>query len=150
MRKGIIYGMLLTAALLVPTNDVELGKMKPVETVSVRMQEERVIVETDTEDTGIGTTIEEALRDLRETTAGTIYLDTAEYLIIDEECKELLPVLLHVVKPNARICERRGDVDVKLVGEFLREHTPEMRLKNWKTGEKLQVLEGKNGRMKLT
>ena len=109
-----------------------------------------MIVETNTEDTGIGTTIEEALRDLRETTAGSIYLDTAEYLIIDEECKELLPVLLHVVKPNARICERRGDVDVKLVGEFLREHTPERRLKNWKTGEKLQVLEGKNGRMKLT
>lgn len=149
MRKGLIYGALLAAALAVPTDAVELGKIKPVETVSIRMLEGNVIVETDTEDSGIGATIEDALQDLRETTAGAIYLDTAEYLIVDQECLDQLPALSRVVKPNVRICERRGDVDVKEAGVFLREHSPKMRLKNWKQGEKLQVLEGENGRMKL-
>ena len=150
MRKGLIYGILLVVALIIPTNDVELGKMKPVETVSVRKEEGNVIVETDTEDSGIGMTLEDALRDLKETTAGSIYLDTATYLIIDQDCQELIPKLYHFLKPNVRVCSRQGDVDIKTVGEFLGEHTPEMKLKDWKAGEKLQVLEGENGRMKLT
>ena len=150
MRKGLIYGILLVVALIIPTNDVELCKMKPVETVSVRTEEGNVIVETDTEDSGIGLTLEDALRDLKETTAGSIYLDTATYLIIDQDCLELIPKLYHSLKPNVRVCRRQGDVDIKTVGEFLGEHTPEMKLKDWKAGEKLQVLEGENGRMKLT
>lgn len=149
MRKVLIYGALLAAALVIPTNDVELGKMKPVETVSIRMQEGKVFVETDTEDSGVGSTLEEALQDLKETTAGVIYLDTADYLIVDQKCQEQMAVLLNTLKPNMRICLRSGDVDMKTVSEFLREHTPEMKLKNWKPGEKMQVLEGENGRMKL-
>ncbi len=61
MRKSFIYALLLTAALLLPKSDVELGKMKPVETVSLRNRDGLVMIETDTEDVGMGITLEAAL-----------------------------------------------------------------------------------------
>lgn len=149
MRKGILYGVLLAAALLAPTDDVELGKMKPVETVSIRTQEGRVLIETDTEDMGSGETLKEALKDLEKTTPGRIYLDTAQYLLIEEEAEGMVPELEAMLKDGTRLCKREGEVDMKTVGEYLRQHTPEMKLKNWKQGDRLQVLTAENGRLKL-
>ena len=149
MRKGIIYGALLTAALLVPSNDVELGKMKSVETVSIRCEKGFVVVETDTEDMGSGETLTEALKDLEETTPGRIYLDTAQYLLIGGEAEGMVSQLKVMLKEGTRLCKREGEVDMKTVGEYLRHHTPEMKLKNWKQGDRLQVLTAENGRLKL-
>lgn len=149
MRKGILYGVLLAAALLAPTDDVELGKMKPVETVSIRTQEGRVLIETDTEDMGSGETFKEALKDLEKTTPGRIYLDTAQYLLIGEEAEGMVPELEAMLKDGTRLCKREGEVDMKTVGEYLRQHTPEMKLKNWKQEDRLQVLTAENGRLKL-
>lgn len=149
MRKGILYGVLLAAALLAPTDDVKLGKMKPVETVSIRTQEGRVLIETDTEDMGSGETFKEALKDLEKTTPGRIYLDTAQYLLIGEEAEGMVPELEAMLKDGTRLCKREGEVDMKTVGEYLRQHTPEMKLKNWKQGDRLEVLTAENGRLKL-
>lgn len=149
MRKGILYGVLLAAALLAPTDDVELGKMKPVETVSIRTQEGRVLIETDTEDMGSGETFKEALKDLEKTTPGRIYLDTAQYLLIGEEAEGMVPELEAMLKDGTRLCKREGEVDMKTVGEYLRQHTPEMKLKKWKQGDRLEVLTAENGRLKL-
>jgi len=149
VRKGILYGVLLAAALLAPTDDVKLGKMKPVETVSIRTQEGRVLIETDTEDMGSGETFKEALKDLEKTTPGRIYLDTAQYLLIGEEAEGMVPELEAMLKDGTRLCKREGEVDMKTVGEYLRQHTPEMKLKNWKQGDRLEVLTAENGRLKL-
>jgi len=149
VRKGILYGVLLAAALLAPTDDVKLGKMKPVETVSIRTQEGRVLIETDREDMGSGETFKEALKDLEKTTPGRIYLDTAQYLLIGEEAEGMVPELEAMLKDGTRLCKREGEVDMKTVGEYLRQHTPEMKLKNWKQGDRLEVLTAENGRLKL-
>jgi len=149
VRKGILYGVLLAAALLAPTDDVKLGKMKPVETVSIRTQEGRVLIETDTEDMGSGETFKEALKDLEKTTPGRINLDTAQYLLRGGEAEGMVPELEAMLKDGTRLCKREGEVDMKTVGEYLRQHTPEMKLKNWKQGDRLEVLTAENGRLKL-
>lgn len=149
MSKWWIYGALLAAALIMPHEDVTLGKMKPVETVSVREEEGLLVIETDTEDMGVGNTIEEALKDLKETTAGNLYLDTATYLLVDQATFELIPELATQLKGTVRICMQSGETDLKLAGEYLREHIPIMELRKWRKGIQLQVLECENGRMKL-
>ena len=149
MRKGLIYGMLFVAALLLPNNAVELGKIIPVETVSVSCRDGLFLIETDTEDLGIGPTLDSALQNLKDTAAGRIYLDTAEYLIAEQNAMEALGPLVRELKGNVRLCERQGDVDMKTVGQFLREHTPEVKLKCWEMGDLLQVLKGENGQIKL-
>ena len=150
MRKSFIYALLLTAALLLPKSDVELGKMKPVETVSLRNRDGLVIVETDTEDVGMGITLEEALENLRKTTAGRIYLDTAAFLLLDPEMTDQAEMLRGNLKGSVRLCECSGEVDVKEAGEYLRCHSPKVELKDWKKGMRLQILETENGRMKLS
>ena len=149
MRKGLIYGILLAAAILIPNNHVELAKMRPVETVSIRYREDLVIIETDTEDVGTGTNLENAVKDLQETTAGKIYLDTAQYLIVEEDAKEQIGKLNGILKPGVRVCAGKGEIDMQAVAEYLGSHTPELKLKNWKTDMELQVLESENGRLKL-
>ena len=149
MRKGLVYGILLSAALLIPTNHVELAKMRPVETVRIRNQDEWIVIETDTEDTGRGSTLEEAVKDLRDTAAGRVYVDTAQYLIVEEAAESQIGKLKELLKPGVRVCIEKGEIDMQTVGEYLRAHSPEMKLKNWQTGSKLQVLEGENGRLKL-
>lgn len=149
MRKGFIYAGLLAAALLCPTNHVELAKMRPVETVSIRMVDGTVIIETDTEDAGTGSTVEEAMKDLADTTAGRIYLDTANYLLVTPEACGQLSVIARQMKRNVRMCEQKGDVDLKKAGEFLQVHSPNVKLKCWQKGEELQILKEENGRLKF-
>lgn len=149
MRKGLIYSILLASALLIPREDVELAKIKPVETVSIRYEDERIVIETDTEDTGMGSTTDDAIKDLMETADGRVYLDTAKYLLVGADAEVEIPKLSGMLKGSVRICERKGEIDVVTVGEYLRAHKPDMRLKDWREGEQLQVLESENERMKI-
>lgn len=149
MRKGMIYALILTAALLIPSKNVELAKIKPVETVSIRYQDGFVIIETDTEDVGIGKTLEEAIEDLKTTTAGTIYMDTACFLLVGQDAEDMVSELKSYLKGNVRLCKIEEEVDIKQAGEYLRVHTPEVRLKDWQKGAKLQTLETGKERMKL-
>lgn len=149
MKKSILYAAILAAATAVPNRHVELGKLKPVETISIGYQENYLIIETDTGDIGIGSGVTEALKDLKETTAGTIYLDTAEYLIVENEAREQIEKLRPWLKRNVRICEKDGQLDITKVSEYLRAHRPEVTLKQWEKHISLQVLETENGRMKL-
>lgn len=149
MRKGWIYGALLTAALLIPRNDVELAKIKPVEVVSIRFRDDVLMVETDTEDVGVGLTVEDAIKDMEETAAGRIYLDTAKYLLVEENATSEIPEMCGLLKGSVLVCERKGDLDLRAAGEYLGVHTPKMKLKSWEKGKRLQILESENDRMKL-
>lgn len=137
------------AAILVPTSDVELGELKPVETISLRYCDEMLVIETDTEDIGTGNTVEEAVKSLHESTAGRIFLDTAEFLVVEREAVNQIERLRPRLKGNVSVCERKGEVDVTKVGEYLRAHNPSVKLKQWEKHVSLQVLEVENGRMKL-
>lgn len=149
MKKTVLYGALLAAALMIPTEAAELGKMKPVETVCVRLEADTITIETDTEDIGRGATVLEALENLKDTTAGTIYLDTAEYLLVMGGAEQQLPELSKYLKMSVRICKAEGDIPVKDTAAFLSAHRPAVKLKQWQKGIKLQVLKAENGRLKL-
>lgn len=149
MRKLAIYGVLLAAALMIPTKATELGKMKPVETVCIHLDNHIVVIETDTEDIGRGVTVADALHDLRETTAGIIYLDTAEYLLVKEGAEIHIPELAAHLRDTVWICGAEGEIKLKDVASFLSVHKPSVKLKEWREGGMLEVLEEENGRLIL-
>lgn len=147
MKKTIIYGILLTAALLIPNEATDLEKMKPVEAVLVRMEDDLIIIETDTEDVGIGATVAQAMRNLEETTAGTIFLDTADYLLVTEGAEQQILEMAQYLKKSVRICYAEEQIDIVDAVEFLRAHRPEIKLRQWKDGAEIEVLKEENGRL---
>ena len=149
MRRAMIYSGLLAAALLLPSGGKELGKIKPVETLLIKAEKGQIILRTDTEDLGIGNTVEEAMCDLEKTTAGRIYPDTTLYLLVDETAEENIEALKAYLKGSTRLCIVEGDVDLQEAGEYLGTHKPGIKLKKWKKGGSLQHLRNYRGKMKI-
>ena len=82
----------------------------------------------------------EALRNMEDTTAGVIYLDTAEYLIMAKDTKAFVEELREVLKPKTQLCFVEGSIEVKEAGGFLSAHGRLPQLKDWKEGEDLPVI----------
>lgn len=149
VRKLIIYAMLLAAALLIPKNTVELGKLKPVEAILLYIEEGQIVIETDTEDMGRGETVSEALNNLRETTAGIVFLDTADYLLVCDGAQEYISQVARYVKETVLVCEAARTIDLQKSAPFLAVHRPKMQLKKWSEAVQMEVLEEQNGRLIL-
>lgn len=150
LKKTAIYAVLLAAAVLVPQEPVELGKLLPVETIYIYKEESRIVIETDTQDRGKGDTLSEAVADLENSAAGIIFLDTAEYLILDEEVRELLPKAGEYLKNSVRVCYAERGIDAEEATLFLSAHKPEIKLGEWAASADLQTLSAKEGRYVLT
>ena len=148
MKRTLLYVAMLTVALVIPVERTNLEEMKPVEVVYLYEEADLITLSTDTGDRGSGIDIPEAMSNLRQTTAGIIYLDTANYLLIGKETEVYVKELRPFLKDDVRICIAEGKIDMKTVGQYLRVHQPEVKMENWEAGRKLQTLKG-NGGLKL-
>ena len=146
--KMMLYGILIALSLLVPTRPLELGKLKPVELIRIDKTGDRILIETDTGVWGQGKTVNQAIRDLQDTTAGTVYLDTAEYVLLPEDEN-----LLHQMEPYLRgivvLCRWEGEIKLDEAAKYLDAHKPETKLKAYQSGMQLETLTGENGRLHL-
>lgn len=101
MRK-LISIVLLALALSVPLKRLDIAKLQPVEGVAIYSEDQRVVLETDTGSRGVGETTLEALKDMKDKALSVIYLDTAEYLFVEEGmenfAEELRPLLNGAVR----------------------------------------------------
>ena len=147
--KRILCAALAVAAFLVPTTPQELGRLKPVEVIKVDVQGSQIRIETDTDDAGQGKTVEQALTDLRAGASGTIYLDTAQYLLVPEGRKDLIIRMAPYLKNAVQLCCWEGEILMEEVGQYLDCHSPELALKEYKPGMNLRTLTAENERVRL-
>lgn len=100
--KTILYILIIILTLAAPVKRLDVAKLQPVEAIALYTEQDTVVLLTDTEDTGRGKTAQQALENLKATTAAVIYLDTAEYLLVAEDAasyaEELKPYLKSSVK----------------------------------------------------
>ena len=146
--KIALYGFLIAAAMMIPTKPLELGKLKPVEVIQIDYRGDLVQIKTDTGDSGQGKTVELAIRNLRETTAGTVYLDTAEYVLLPKN-ESVVERMSPYLKKNVRLCLWRGEMKLDEVAAYLDAHSPKMKLKDYRAGMQLEVLKEEKGRIRL-
>lgn len=81
-------------------------------------------VETDTGAKGCGEALEAAVEDMKAHASGRIFLDTADYLLLDTrdmEYAELYPLF----RPGCRVCLARHVADLEHAAGFLKNHRPE-------------------------
>ena len=140
MKRMLLYIGILAALLAVPVERLDVGKLHPVQVVSVSKENGWVVIQTDTGDRGIGETGEQALKNMEETTSGVIYLDTAEYLLLSKDAEDALTQLRTALKPKTGICYAEEGIDLKEAGKFLSAHAELPRLKEWKKGQELPVI----------
>lgn len=140
MKRKLIYIGILTALLAVPVERLDVGKLHPVQVVSVYKENGWVVIQTDTEDIGIGETARQALKNMKDTTSGVIYLDTAEYLLTSKDAEDVVEELRDALKPKTRICYAESEVDIKEAGKFLTAHDTLPELKDWESGQDLPVI----------
>lgn len=139
MKRSLLYLLILAAVLVCPTKATDVGKLQPVQTIAVYKGEDGYVIATDTKDSGRGASIPAAIENLKATTPATIYLDTAQYLIVNDE--SIVDELRAHLKDNVKLYRFIGNPPMETVSKFLAAHGDGPKIGKWKTGEKLPVLD---------
>ena len=140
MRKMMWYLILIIGALMIPAEKTDIGNMKPVELVQLERNGDRVMIRTDVEDKGQGQDVSEALENLNRMSNGIIYLDTADYLLVDMDAAADVVELAGVLKASTRVCWAEKKIDPEKAAAFLRIHQPQTQFKDWNTENKQEIL----------
>jgi hypothetical protein len=128
----------------------DIAKLQPVQVVHLSCSEGQVVVRTDTGDWGMGETLKDALRNMMAASPQEIFLDTADYLLLSENCIDLLPAMMRYLRPSCAVCLSEGAPDMGQVGAFLQHHAPKATLVRYRAGvRQLQTLVTREGRMEL-
>ena len=120
---------------------MEIGKLIPVEAVAVRQDGEWIRIQIDTGDYGVGYTVEEAYMDLRETAIGTVYLDTAKWLVLDRQTVNMIKGINGYLKRDVRVCINENADNLEEIAVYLNAHKPTVSIRHMETGISPQVLE---------
>ncbi len=149
MKRIIIYIAVLLAVIQLPVGGMDVGKLKPVGLIQIYKEGETVFVVTDTGDAGEGKTVDAAFENLEETTAGVIFLDTADYLLIGRTAIYDAEGLARYLKPTIDVCIAGKEIDPVQAAEHLAVHHPRVELKDKNAIQRAQTLVAQNGRLVL-
>lgn len=149
MKRTVIYTAVLLAALLLPAQGMDIGKLRPVGLIQLYKENDYVFIVTDTGDSGCGQTVEAAFENLEETTSGVIFLDTADYLLLSRTANREAEALKQYLKSSIRVCIAEKNIDPVQAAEYLSTHRPAVKMKHYKGPQKAQKLLQDNGRLVL-
>ena len=131
-----LLAILLIAALgWLPFQGTDVATLEPAEALYVSF-EEQVLVETDGGWYGRGETVEQAIADLKESAPGQVFLQTVDYLLIQQGSEELLPALYTHLRSGCSVCRVEEKPDLEIASAYLRTHRPEMTLQHYRAGKK--------------
>lgn len=142
---GLLAGFAL-AVFLAPSGKTDISELRPVELLSLYKEEGQLCVETDTGDLGRGVDLQTALKDLRATTPGEIFLETADYVMVTAETKECLLELKTILRPATEIVQMQDRIEASAAVEFLSVHRPGLLMKDYGSESMLPQLSIKEGR----
>ena len=135
MKQIYIYFGVLLALLLLP-GGTDAAKLAPAQLVCVQTDGQTVRIRTDLGNLGNGRTLSDAFADLENTTPGKVFLDTADYLVVDENSIGYLPDLAQWVKGDCLVCIGKGIEDLSGAATYLDSHPPGVKLEDCQGGNK--------------
>lgn len=137
LKQGIFIGLLLLAVAfgegLFRSTDV--AKLEPVELVVLRAIPQGFAIQTDTGSFGSGTSIADAIQNLEETATGKVFLETADYVLLEGVDADAIPVLLEVFRPSSKVLFLQGDAAPESLAAFLRSRPQMVSILRWKLTE---------------
>ena len=149
MKRWLAYTAALILLAVFPLQGTDVGKLAPVEAVWLTEQNGQIYLQTDTGDVGRGEDVRSALQNMKATAYGTIFLDTADYLIVQEGKETLLQQVYDVLRPSCMVCSAAKIPDLERAVEFLAAHEPEITLRAYRvTQNSIPKLTEQEGRYK--
>ncbi len=121
-------------AKLLPFQGTDVGKLHPVEVLTVSVDGNGITVETDTGLNGTGETVDKAIKNLKQTSAGEIFLETANYVLVSEESRHLLNALYDFLRPACQVYVFTGDGQWDNVAKYLESHPSGVSLLGYRQG----------------
>lgn len=108
MKRLLILAVLAAVVRmsgLLPFPAMEIDELVPVETLTVSAEANRVRLDAGA-CRGEGKTWEEALEDLHRGAEGTVFLGTAEQVVLNQKATTLLPQMIQsgALRPGAALC----------------------------------------------
>ena len=140
-NRRMLYVSIL-ALLLLGGRGTDIGRLHPVEVVQVYGKSGLVFLKTDTGDIGWGLTIQEAVKKLKETSTGEIYLDTADYLLLEEGVESSISELQPYLKKKTKMAYCEAGIDLEMAAAYLRMHTPAETVGNGREPTEIVQFEG--------
>ena len=126
MKKWLIPVTVLAAVAVfsrLPHPARDIADLKPVRAVYIHMEGRNFHVQTDTGDSGTGPDLAEACADLRSKADGEIFLDTAEFLILDPKVP-ITEVFDSLLRPDCRVTFADAPPDLEKAAAYLAQHPP--------------------------
>ena len=103
----------------------DASELVPVQALVVDAENGRVIIKTDTGDTGSGGSLDAAFSDLRAGCAGTLFTQTAEHVIVTQKAWYLMPQVCvsTQLRPAAKLYRAVGETpQMQQALSFLQAH----------------------------
>ena len=95
MLNKISIALLAAASVIslcmLPRTGTDAAKLLPAQVLVIAQEEGQITVESDNGVSGSGTTLPDALASMRENAEGTLFLDTAEHIVLLQSAQALLP-----------------------------------------------------------
>ena len=126
MKKWLIPMAALAAVAVfsrLPHLARDIADLKPVRAVYIHMEGRTLHIETDTGDSGAGADLTESCADLRAKADGEIFLDTAEFLILDPKVP-ITEAFDSLLRPDCRITFTDAAPDLEKAAAYLAQHPP--------------------------
>ena len=140
---------------MLPRTGADAAKLLPAQVLVITQEDGQITVESDNGASGSGATLPDALEAMRESAEGTLFLDTAEHIVLLQSAQSLLPAAARQrqFRPAAKLYLARMDtLDAEDCVEFLQAHPGTVTLADARAallrGETLSpavLLPGENG-----
>lgn len=151
MMKKAIFACLAAGCLLLFRGNAgkDLGNLQPVQLVQVTTCNGKVRIRTDTGSMGQGMTVPEAVEDLQQGADGTIFLETADFLLVTALTTRFLPDLSSYLRPGTEVARISSFVDGKTAAKYLSVHHPAATLRQAKADNLMENLHYREGKYEL-
>ena len=130
--RKVLYVLILSALFFVPLESIEIANLEPIQAVWLCVENEKVVLTTDTKDVGIGSTVADALKDMKYNSPGIIYLDTAQYLLVSTSDEQLIAEMKTYVKDEIFLCKWNGEGKLQDAVKYADAHNIGIKFRKWR------------------
>ena len=136
MKKWLYFAAAVAAIGILsrlPHPAKDISKLEQFQLVYVYEEAGGLHLETDTGEQGAGKTLTEAAADLRSKADGEIFLETAEFLLLDSTVTAA-PDFFTLLRPDCKVFYTKERPDLPAAAKYLSVHPPSVKLADLRTG----------------
>ena len=144
--KILLYIGLLLLVCFLPVDGTDVGKLIPVEVIAISESDGMITVRTDTGDQGTGKDLPTAFANLKDSASGVIYLDTAEYVLLEPGVEGFVDTAEPYLKGDTKVCTAQEGIPLETIANYLSVHHPGVRLEEVREVVEIPCITEENGR----